>query len=482
MKAKQVCLLAIIFFLFATKMYSQKCPEGFDKKIFRDDDKVKISGCVEKKPGLLGQQVFWAVKNKTNDKLEVSFDKIINTSNGKEVRDAAFMASTTLKPGESVGGGSFFGAAGFDMTVQKETDPNKKNRIKSVGIDNIKIVNISEKEKDKETERIKQEEVKQNKLLQDQKTEKQNADAKAKQTAENTRAAKSQQATENEKAAGKKAEEDRKAATDARVAASLQASRASDAAMGSIAFGTIGLASLMKDSYTDNFAYMKFHLGLGWDNIPIITNDSKNQKSATAASSHPFLHLGFQAGFFNNKGISFHIKPFLSYGFNALSPGTTGSHLAYGSMGTLFFGKHNDSKLKLFVEGGYVSRNGDYTSDHDAAAASIGISTYSDVVETAEYNYSLIRYGGGIMLHLIDTDTETKIKPGIFFEKPSFFNNTTKPLMVGNLEILISSFLIIDVSYSKSYAISGSAMYPNKISNDNKDYFSLRLIKTGRIF
>ena len=273
-----------------------------------------------------------------------------------------------------------------------------------------------------------------------------------------------------------------KEAHDKRVNDALNASKAADAAMGASAVGTIAIASTMKDKYQDGFAYMKFHLGLGWENIPIITNDDKNAKSQTDATSHPNIYLGFQTGIFNDKGISFHLKPYFSYGMNALSPGTTGSHISYGGVSTLLLGKYAHSKFKLFVEGGFIARSGNYSSDVDAAAASLGISTTSNIVQAADYNYSTMRYGGGIMIHLVNGDEETNIKPGIFLEKPSFFSSGTKPIMYANIEVLVSSFMIIEFGYSNKYAISGTGKYLGNFTKDDKDYFVIRLIKTGKIF
>lgn len=263
----------------------------------------------------------------------------------------------------------------------------------------------------------------------------------------------------------------------------VKTDKAEDIAMGSAAAGIIAGASLMQDQFTNAPVYFKTQLGLGIDNIPLIVNSTPTagltNSSRTDASFHPIAYVGIRMGVFNNKGISFHLSPFFTYGMNALMPGANGSHLSYGGNATLFISTHNTSRIKLFAEGGYAARSGDYTYNLDAATTGTAYATSSGYEVSGSYDYSVMKYGGGVMLHWIGNENETYLKPGVFFEKPSFSDNKAKPVMNANLQLLISSFIIIDVSYSPNYPVPGSAKYTSNFKTEDKSYFSLKLIKTG---
>lgn len=254
------------------------------------------------------------------------------------------------------------------------------------------------------------------------------------------------------------------------------------AAAGAVAI--IGAASLMHDHYSEENAYMKFLLGLGWDEIPIILNTENKKSSATGTTSHPTAQIGFKLGLLNRKGVSLQLTPTFSYGLNvaALTPGTAGNHITYGGTGTILFGKKQKSMLKFFGEFGYQQRSGDYTYDEDVATDAASTGTYTNNVDIGEYSYTTVKYGGGVMLHFISGDEESYIKPGIFWEKSSFAPSGSKPVMVANLQFMVSSFIMIDCSYSKNYYIAGTTNYVNKFTADDQNYFSIRVLKTGHIF
>lgn len=245
-----------------------------------------------------------------------------------------------------------------------------------------------------------------------------------------------------------------------------------DAAMGAGFVTTIALGALLEDEYTDAFSYLRIHLGLGWDQLPILINDNNIERSAVNNSSHPVLHVGLKTALFNNRGISFHVSPFYSFGLNAFSYGVNGSHQTFGGTGTLLLSRWQFSLFKLFAEGSYTHRDGVWSYYEPNYGQAL------DINETGKYNYQVIRYGGGFMFHLTDEFLESYIRPGLFLEELSFLKGS-KPVMVASIQILIESFLLIDFSYSKNYPIAGELKHFNGFVPKNEDLFSLRIIKTG---
>ncbi|WP_164490207.1 hypothetical protein [Runella sp. SP2] len=245
----------------------------------------------------------------------------------------------------------------------------------------------------------------------------------------------------------------------------------------------VALFSIMKDRYDERPANLRFQVGLGLESIPIIVNDDFNKKSSFETTLHYSIMAGLKLGLFNQNGVSFHLNPVYYLGFNAGSQGTDGRHGTYGGIATLQMGLKAESVFKLYAEGGWLKRSGNYNYDQDAAS---GGTTASDLVEKGTYNYGLARFGGGIMLHFVNEPKETYIKGGIYFEKLSFASKS--PQMVGSLQINMSSTIILDFLYSKNYAIAGKADYPTTILTPlrsilpkeyNKSYFSVRLIRQG---
>lgn len=239
----------------------------------------------------------------------------------------------------------------------------------------------------------------------------------------------------------------------------------------------------MKDEYSDDPIALRYFLGLGLMNLPVIANtkySGSTSKSSIEATFHPTFNLAFQAAFFNDKFISVIVTPKISYGFNALSTGITGSHLIYGGAAEVRAGKKREAKIKGYLELGWEKRSGDWEHDYDAGAASLGLGLgFSNLVLESSYNYSVLKYGGGVLLDLSNFDKETIIKAGYFFEKPSFFKTATNPLGVLNIQANISSFITVDFSYSKNYAAAGSVKYPSTFSHSNKDFFNLTILKNG---
>ncbi len=239
-----------------------------------------------------------------------------------------------------------------------------------------------------------------------------------------------------------------------------------------------GLMTLLTDRYPYKSAYFKLRAGVGYESLPLVVNNAKQGKTEVTNSTHPGVYLGAKIGLFNNNQISLHLTPFINYGINALSNGNSGVHISTGGSASLWFGAKSTSTFKLFAEGAYTDRVGEYTYDEDAVA---GGNSATDNVKKGEYKYNVLRYGGGFMLHFVNRRKlkETFIKPGIFFEKFSFASASSKPVMVFNLEFNIESTIFIEAAYSQNYAIGGKPLYPYTFTTGNKDFWSVKIIKQG---
>ena len=261
-----------------------------------------------------------------------------------------------------------------------------------------------------------------------------------------------------------------------------------DAQYAGLTASFVGLAAFLKDSYSPKWYAMKFQLGLGLESFPLISNNvNKYHWDQTYIESFtvPTFHIGLKSGFFNNKGISLEINPQFNLGFSALSPGKSGGYLEYGSTGTLYFGKKGYSIFKVFVEGGYFKRSGTFNYDYDAAnAKSDGtLTSNSDDVREGIFSHGKIKYGTGIMLRWInDEGKETFVRPAVYYEKASFFESDTKPVLNMNLQVNISSEIIIELTYVKNYYIPGEVKYPITLTKENMNFWGIKIIRQGKLF
>ncbi len=272
-----------------------------------------------------------------------------------------------------------------------------------------------------------------------------------------------------------KADADRKI----RVAEKQAVEKSQNEATTAAVTGFAGAMALVKDNYSNGKFAAKFQVGLGYGSMPLIVNSTKQVKSTIKSNNQILFHMGFNLTLFNKKGINFELKPSLGIGLSSFQKGTDGGSEEYGGTGILWLAPKAKSTFKVFAEGGYFFKNGTYNYDEDVA---IGPTSATDNVEKGEFKYKLLRYGGGFKISFVNDDNlESYIKPGIFLETPSFFSKTTKPTMVFNLQAYILSNALIDFSYSKNYFIPGNLDYAGNLKKENKDYFSIKIIRQGKL-
>lgn len=192
---KILFIFLLLFSVFPEVVFSQTCPVGFHTSNFKVQGNVQILACVEDQVGATGQKVFWGAKNLTNDKLQITFTKVVYTTCGNVLRAKA---DTELKPGEVVTGSTFSGEMTFETQVWKEDCADKKNRISRIGYEDLTVKNISQEERDREAKQ-KQEEAKR------EQQEKERKEQERKNSTSNTVAQNRQAATSTASASGSSA-------------------------------------------------------------------------------------------------------------------------------------------------------------------------------------------------------------------------------------------------------------------------------------
>lgn len=135
-------------------LIAQTCPKGTHAVTFSPGRQVQIVACIQNEISLGKQSVFWGAKNLTNDKLYIQFYKVVRTTCGNVMKEKA---DTYLKPGEFVGGTTFFGELTFETQVWAENCSDRKNRIGGVSYEQLTVENISQKERDKKAKEAKEE-------------------------------------------------------------------------------------------------------------------------------------------------------------------------------------------------------------------------------------------------------------------------------------------------------------------------------------
>jgi hypothetical protein len=235
--------------------------------------------------------------------------------------------------------------------------------------------------------------------------------------------------------------------------------------------GATAVYLLMRgDHFNKHWFAMKSQLGLGFEQMPALANSSVHSNTLSATPQYPYGYFGLKMTFFNNRGTSFSLLPYFSHSINGIDKSTDANEYMYGVNGTLLLGKTNTSAGRFFLEGGWYQRYLNYTDN--------------SAFEAGNFNYSVLRYGGGIMLWTLNKKgtRESYIKPGVFFEVPSFAKSGQPPVMVGNVQLMISNAVMLEGSYSHNYLIGGDISYPHSISAPSKDFFSIKLIKTSNLF
>lgn len=286
------------------------------------------------------------------------------------------------------------------------------------------------------------------------------------------------QQEEQERLARQKAYEDsvRNEARKARIENVKKNDEAEDRVYYSAASAIASGALLLDDKFMDEESNLKAHLGLGLEAIPSIANEHTTRKSTVESALMPSVYAGIEGrlNLTSSGGIAITGLPFLQYNIAALSTGLNGSSMTLGMATTLTVAAEATSKLHFFGEGAYFNRSGAWSYDFDAV-----LGTTTDQVQFSSFDYTVLRFGGGVKLQFVsDSETETYLKPGFFLE--NITNVPEAPLiMSANLQFMISSALMFEVAYSNNYFVAGDLRYRTGFAPASSDFFSIKIIRKG---
>ena len=212
------------------------------------------------------------------------------------------------------------------------------------------------------------------------------------------------------------------------------------------------------------------YVGIGWEQLPIITNDKDTALSANSTTSHPLITTGLKFSFFNNSAITLQVDPYISYGINIGS--VTGHHLAYGGLVTLLGNLNHAGTLRAFLEGGAIGRNGTWSQN-------VTVAEYK-TTQTGDYQYGLWRFGAGFKYQW---DNGWYIKPGIFWDNISNYTAGTSPAILGDIKLLMGGKWLLDVSYGQNYFTNSAILFNNQnFKKSNENYLGIKLIYNIKTF
>ncbi len=249
------------------------------------------------------------------------------------------------------------------------------------------------------------------------------------------------------------------------------------AGVGAVAFNE----NLDNKKINGRTTYFKAGITVAAYNIPAIENTTNGQKLNYSSLSDHFNYGGqaqLDAWLFNNDKFGFLLQPVLYYGINTGS-GVNGDQLIYGGNARVQFGK----TVKLFAEAGYFQRTGQQTTDYDAISSSYGISSGTDAVGTINYDHTIYRYGGGVIIGAFDNNLKSReigLKLGVYVENPDYkdYNNKIKTPLLYQLQWTFDGGYFIGGEYSADYPFANKAMY-HIDETKTGNYFSVQL---GKVF
>ncbi|MBO9731466.1 MAG: hypothetical protein J7623_22690 [Chitinophaga sp.] len=264
---------------------------------------------------------------------------------------------------------------------------------------------------------------------------------------------------------------------EVRVADAVDRDKKEDALYTTAAVSAAGFMALLKDGYSSRGFAAKFLLGLGYDHSPILSNG--NGKSYIEERNLVTINTGFTIGILNNRPISFYLKPQLNMAMSAFASGISGGYASYGGTGVLQLAWKKHSKFNVFAEGGWFKNSGTFKYDADARN-----NTATDDVREGNMSFTRLVYGGGLMLRWIGKSNgkETYLRPGVFYDKPSFFTDAVKPVLTMNFQVYIYSAILLDMSYTPKTYIAGDLLHPSTLERKNVDAYSIKIIRQGRLY
>ncbi len=217
-----------------------------------------------------------------------------------------------------------------------------------------------------------------------------------------------------------------------------------------------------------DFFFIDPEIAVGAENVPIILNDDFDSSSMASGLLTWNGTLACNISFLNYRRVSFYLFPFISYGRNlgkSESGNSSGFQLCYGSSFTTYL---KFGKFKLYGEYVYLIRNGE-------ANEAFNSPYISNTLLHSEYNYSIIKYGGGFGFFNVDEfGTEAYVKPIFYFERVSFMNKSDKSRISWGIQLKYD-WIKINLLYSDNYPIAGNKIYKNNFDYSKQKFVSFNL-------
>lgn len=235
---------------------------------------------------------------------------------------------------------------------------------------------------------------------------------------------------------------------------------------------TIYIDSKKKDNTHYKVVYVTPYAGLGWESIPMVTNQDNLDSSSSGSSSHPTINAGVTLAFLKQYPVYIEVNPFASYGVD-LGTGVCGNHFVGGGLLRILAGLKADAPIKLFAEGGLIYREGNWTKHVTIPASG---NTFIKADQNAGYEYNIFRIGGGLQYQW--NKGMSYIRPGIFFEIANAGNSSS----ILNIDGQINTKWKFGISYGDNYFTAGKIKYPKHYNNESETYFNLRLLYNIKTF
>ena len=118
------------------------------------------------------------------------------------------------------------------------------------------------------------------------------------------------------------------------------------------ATSAIGLMALVNDQYVHKSFSGKFQIGMGYEQLPLITNQNNNYApfaSYSDKASYPTFHFGLRLEFLNNKLVNINTRAYYSLGFNAFETGVSGAYVETGFDGGIQFWYKKNTKFRPYM-------------------------------------------------------------------------------------------------------------------------------------
>ena len=200
----------------------------------------------------------------------------------------------------------------------------------------------------------------------------------------------------------------------------------------------------------------------GYGFIPILMNETSDVNTPKTTIDELVVvttDVGLDAWLYRSKHIDVNLGGFAGIGVMPMK-GVSGFYLHYGAKTNIDFGF---KRFKLANTVQWLTRTATQEVDHDVFQANNTNSTAQgyNTMGSGKFNYNVLRIGSGFKIDLGNDYESSHILLTLFAEKPGFYteNILKKPIFSYQFEWMSKSNLVMNIAYSKNYAIAGEKKY-----------------------